>query len=256
MADRPLPPPHPYLDHDGPIAFAHRGGHDVAPENTLASFDHAVELGYRYLETDAHLTADGVLVSFHDANLSRTTGVDAAISELTGEQLAEVRVGGEHRIPTMAELFERYPDVRFNIDAKSDAAVDPLAELVVRFDALDRVCLASFKLSRLRRLRARLGPGLLTNTSPSEIAALLAAGRVPGSAPRAAQVPTAAGRLTVVSERFVRRCRARGIPVHVWTINERAEMERLLALGVDGIMTDETAMLRNVMRDLELWQSG
>ena len=244
---------HPYLDHDGPLAFAHRGGHDVAPENTMASFRHAAAQGYRYLETDAHRTSDGVVMSFHDDDLQRTCGVDARIGEMTAHEVATVRVldpgGGDHEIPTMAELFETFPDARFNIDAKSDEAVEPLADLVRRFDAVDRVCLASFRLSRLRRLRALLGTGLLTNMSPTEVASLRIAGRVPGSAARAAQVPTSMRGVEVVNERFVARAHRSDIPVHVWTVNDRAEMERLLDLGVDGIMTDETELLGAVFAE-------
>ena len=115
---------HPDIDPTWPIGFAHRGGHDVAPENTMASFEHAESLGFRYLETDAHRTVDGVLVSFHDPDLNRTCGIDANIAEMTAAEVAEARVRGEdgteYPIPLMAELFERFPDVRFNIDAKSE----------------------------------------------------------------------------------------------------------------------------------------
>lgn len=251
---------HPYLDHDGPIAFAHRGGHDIAPENTMASFSHAVSLGYRYLETDAHRTVDGVLVSFHDPDLNRTCGIDANIVEMTAAEVADARVldpdGPGHPIPLLADLFEAFPDVRFNIDAKSDEAVAPLADLVRRFDAVDRVCLASFKLARLKRLRTLLGPGLLTNMSPAEVLALRTVGRLRGAAPRSAQVPPSMRGVDVVNARFIAAAHRRGVPVHVWTINDRAEMERLLDLGVDGIMTDETALLRDVMSERDAWAAG
>jgi len=251
---------HPYLQHDGPIAFAHRGGHDVAPENTMASFRHAVSLGYRYLETDAHRTVDGVLVSFHDPDLNRTCGIDANIVEMTAAEVAEARVldvhGDGHRIPLMTELFEAFPDARFNIDAKSDEAIEPLADLITQFDAVDRVCLASFKLSRLKRLRALLGSKLLTNMSPSEVSSLRTVGRLRGEAPRAAQVPPRMRGIEVVNARFVANAHRLGVPVHVWTINERDEIERLLDLGVDGIMTDETGLLRDVMTDRGCWQTG
>lgn len=252
--------PHPYLDHAGPIAFAHRGGHDIAPENTVASFEHAVSLGYRYLETDAHRTVDGVLVSFHDPDLNRTCGIDANIVEMTAAEVAEARVldqhGEGHLIPLLADLFEAFPDARFNIDAKSDEAVEPLADLVRRFGAVDRVCLASFKLSRLRRLRTLLGPRLLTNISPSEVAALRTIGRLRGEQPRAAQVPPSMKGIDVVNARFVANAHRFGVPVHVWTINERDEIERLLDLGVDGIMTDETELLRDVLIERGSWEGG
>ena len=223
----------------------------------MASFEHAVSLGYRYLETDAHRTADGVLVSFHDDDLNRTCGIDARIGEMTASEVAGARVrasdGAEYPIPLMADLFEAFPDARFNIDAKSDAAVEPLCELVRATRSLHRVCLASFSLRRIRLMRSIRGDGLMTNMSPVEIAGVKVLGRVQGDLQRSAQVPPRRGRVEVVDEHFLRRCRRIGIPVHVWTINDRPEMERLLDLGVDGIMTDETELLRNVFRERALW---
>lgn len=251
--------PHPYLDHDGPIAFAHRGGTAAAPENTLAAFEHAVGLGYRYLETDVHLTTDGVLVAFHDADLARTCGIPRKIAEMSSHEVAEARVrgadGSEHPIPLMSELLDRFPDRRFNIDAKSDAGVVPLARIVHERDALDRVCLASFSHLRLRRLRSLLGPDLLTNMSPQELVPLRGVGRVSSKWHRTAQVPTGFRGVKVIDPRFLRRADASGIEVHVWTINERDEMERLLDLGVDGIMTDETELLRDVLDERGLWHT-
>ena len=245
---------HPFLSHPDlppgrPLAIAHRGGQDVAPENTTASFEHAVSLGYRHLETDVHLTRDGELVAFHDPDLSRTCGIDANVAELTASEVADARVAGTHEIPTMAELLERFPTARFNIDAKADDAVEPLVELVRRTGALDRVCLAAFELRRLRRLRRALGPGLLTCTSPVETASLRLLGRLPGASARVAQVPPTAGPIPVVTAGFVRRAHARGVPVHVWTVNERAEIDRLLDLGVDGIMTDRAGLLRDALAE-------
>lgn len=223
----------------------------------MASFEHAVSIGYRYLETDVHRTTDGVLVSFHDPDLNRTCGVDARIGEMTAAEVADARVRGAdavgYSIPLMSDLFEAFPDARFNIDAKSDASIEPLAALITEIGALDRVCLASFELKRLRRLRSLLGRGLLTNMSPVEVVSLRTLGRLPGRAQRAAQVPTTAGPVSVVTKRFVLSAHLSEVPVHVWTINERSEMERLLDLGVDGIMTDETQLLREVLVERGFW---
>jgi glycerophosphoryl diester phosphodiesterase len=246
---------HPYLDHDGPIAFAHRGGNTHAPENTIAAFEHAVSLGYRYLETDVHRSADGVLVAFHDPDLQRTCGVDANIVDLTWAEIADLRVDGIEPIPRMTDLLDRWPDHHFNIDCKSDEAIDPLIELVQVRELLPRICVGSFSLKRLRTLRARLGPALLTSMAPSEIVALRLAGRLPGSHARSAQVPVSSGPITVVNERFISNARRADTPVHVWTINDAAEMHRLLDLGVDGVMTDNVALLRDVLVDRGTWSS-
>ena len=176
---------------------------------------------------------------------------------MTAAEVAQARVsssdGKEHGIPLMAELFERFPEVRFNIDAKSDESVEPLAALVDEYDALERVCLASFKLGRIRALRELLGPGLMTNMSPTEIASLRLLGRLRGSEHRSAQVPTHMKRIDIVNQRFIARARKLNIAVHVWTINERDEMDRLFDLGVDGVMTDETSLLREVLAERGQW---
>jgi glycerophosphoryl diester phosphodiesterase len=252
-------PTHPYLDWPGPIAFAHRGGTSEFPENTMPAFAHAVSLGYRYLETDVHLTADGVLVAFHDTDLRRTCGHPGEIVDMTWAEIAELRVDGREPIPLMRELLDRWPDVRFNIDCKSDAALEPLAQLIRTTDSLDRVCIGSFSQRRLTRIRKLLGPRLLTCLSPQEVASLRLVGYLYGKAPRVAQVPVDAAtpgaktRLTIVTRRFVEVAHRRRVPVHVWTIDEEAEMERLLDLGVDGIMTDRPEVLRDVLEKRGLW---
>lgn len=195
-----------------------------------------------------------MLVSFHDPDLTRSCGIERNIGEMTAAEVAEARVDGEHPIPLMADLFERFPDAKFNIDAKSEASVEPLADMVSSRGLLDRVCLASFSFQRLRRLRKLLGAGLITNMSPPEIAPLRIAGRSPGSAALIAQVPTSIKGIRIVDERFVGHAHRAGIQVHVWTVNERAEMERLLDLGVDGIMTDQTELLRDVFIERNLWR--
>lgn len=251
---------HPYLQHDEwhadgterPIAFAHRGGNDHAPENTVAAFDHAWRLGYRYLETDVHVSADGVLMAFHDPDLERTVGEQASIADLTAAELASMSVDG-HPIPTMEELFERFPNAHFNIDAKTEVSVEPLCDLVSRHGAIDRVCLASFSQRRVDRMRSILGPGLMTNLGVAAIAQLRVLGRTRRRGHQSAQVPSRQGFVPITEPRFLNAADRADIDVHVWTVNDRAEMERLLDLGVGGIMTDATALLREVFRARGLW---
>ena len=216
----------------------------------MPAFERAVELGYRYLETDVHVTADGVVVAFHDDDLSRTCGRPGRISELPWSEVATARVDGREPIPRLDELLGAWPDIRWNIDCKADRAADPLADELARAKILDRVCVSAFSDRRLLRLRRRLGDGLCSGAGPAELAALRLIGWTwPG--PLAAQVPVSRGRLTVVDERFVERAHRRGIHVHVWTIDDPAEMSRLLDLGVDGIMTDRPAVLRDVLSRVE-----
>lgn len=248
---------HRYLDWPGPIPFAHRGGTSSAPENTLRAFEHAVDLGYSYLETDVHLTADGVLVAFHDEHLGRTCGVDTTIAESTWASLQDLRVDGTDPIPLMTDLLDRFPDVRFNIDCKSDAAAPALVDLVHDRELLDRVCLGSFSHARLGKLRALLGARLLTSMSPREVARLRLTGTTSTVAQRVAQVPPRAGRsgvgVDVVTRRFVGAAHRNDVAVHVWTIDDADEMHRLLDLGVDGLMTDRPEVLKRVLLDRDAW---
>ncbi len=252
MATAPRTPRHPFLDWPVPIAFAHRGGASEAPENTLPAFAHAVELGYRYLETDVQVTADGVVVAFHDDDLARTCGRPGRISELPWADVARARVDGREPIPRLDELLSSWPTARWNIDCKSDQAADPLARELRRANALGRVCVSAFSDRRLLRLRRRLGRELCSSAGPAELTAIRYLGwTLPG--PLAAQVPVRRGRITVVNERFVARAHRRGIVVHVWTIDDATEMTRLLDLGVDGIMTDRPAVLRDVLTSRGQW---
>jgi glycerophosphoryl diester phosphodiesterase len=242
---------HPFLDWPGPIAFAHRGGAAEAPENTMRAFAAAIELGYRYLETDVQVTADGVVVVFHDEDLQRLCGRPERVSDLPAAELAELRIAGTEPIPTLAELLREWPEVRLNIDCKSVAAIAPLAAAVRDHDAFDRVCLSSFSDRRLGALRRRLGSGLCTSAGTLELAAVKLLGIGWGSL--AAQVPVRQWGVTVTTARFVRRCHRRGLDVHVWTIDDPAEMHRLLDLGVDGILTDRPTVLRDVLVERGTW---
>lgn len=227
----------------------------------MAAFAHAVGLGYRYLETDVHVTADGVLVAFHDETLDRVTDRAGAVSDLPWSEVRRARIGGREPIPRLEEVLRTWPEVRVNIDPKSDAAVAPLLEVLQTCDAVHRVCVGSFSDERLRRARAALGPALCTSAGPSEVRALrLRSWRLPCPAPRrppegphCVQVPQRYGLVPLVDRRFVRRAHACGLPVHVWTVNDAATMRRLLDLGVDGIVTDEVATLRDVLTGRGRW---
>ena len=168
---------YPFLDWPGPLAFAHQGAHspDGPGENTMAAFEAAVRQGYRYLETDAHATADGVLVAFHDDRLDRLTDRTGLIGDLPWAEVRAARVRGRDEIPLLEDLLTAWPDVRVNIDPKHDAAVDPLVELIERTGTVDRVCIGSFSDRRLARIRARLGPRICTSMGPRQVARLVAA---------------------------------------------------------------------------------
>lgn len=248
-----------FLDWPGPIPFAHRGGASEVPENTMPAFEHAVRLGYRYVETDVHVTADGVLLAFHDDVLDRVTDGSGRIDELPWSVVQHAKVDGREPIPRFEDLLGAWPDLRVNVDPKHDGAVPALADTLRRAGAIDRVCVGAFSDRRLTRLRRLLGPRLCTSLGPAGVARLRSASfGVPSGRLTApcAQVPTRSGRVTLVDDRFVRTAHRRGMHVHVWTIDDSAEMGRLLDLGVDGIMTDRPAVLREVLEARGAWSDA
>lgn len=251
---------HPYLAGPRPRAFAHRGWHvdDLAGmENSLSSFRRAVREGYRYIETDVHATADGEVVVHHDHTLDRTTDGQGLVADLPWTEVRTARIGGREPIARLADVLEELPDTFFNIDVKADSAVEPIISLLRKAKSLHRVCLASFSDNRLARLRRGGGPGLLTSMGPRSAGALWAAGRIPfaGLAVRGqvAQVPVNQGRLKIVDGKFVQAAHRRDLEVHVWTIDDEADMRALLDLGVDGLVTDRPDVLREVLRSRGNW---
>lgn len=247
---------HPFLDNDGPIAFAHRGGAGDEPENTIPAFARAVELGYRYVETDAHVTSDGYVLAFHDDRLDRVTNSVGVIENLTWAEVRTALVDGREPIPLLSELLTTWPELRVNIDPKHDAVVEPLAALLTDLDAVERVCIGSFSDRRIEHIASLLGPDLCTSLGPKGVARLRASSfgigrRHPGG--RCVQVPVATAGVTLVDRRFIERAHSCSLDVHVWTIDDPQEMHRLLDLGVDGIMTDLPAVLRDVMIDRGCW---
>lgn len=243
-----------------PLLIAHRGGLEFAPENTIEAFRSAVELGADLLETDVHVTADGVLVSFHDDELDRVTDSVGRIAELPYSEVAAARLEDGRRIPTFDQLIEEFPDARLNIDVKSDEAVIPFTEAVRRHGIIGRIGVGAFSDRRIRRLRNLLGPRLATVASPRETSALVAAARLrspdssggirAGRAPSfdAVQVPVSQGPLRIITRRFVNHVHRRGLLVHAWTINDSDEMSELLEIGVDGIITDRPKLLDDLLR--------
>ncbi|MBW8704853.1 Glycerophosphoryl diester phosphodiesterase [Streptomyces sp. MBT84] len=248
---------HPYLDHPGPIPFAHRGGAADGLENTLAQFRRAVAAGYRYIETDVHATADGKLVAFHDTTLDRVTDGAGRIADLPWEDVRQARVAGSEPVPLFEDLLEEFPGVRWNVDIKAEPALRPLLDVIERTDSWDRICVGSFSESRVVRAQRLAGPRLATSYGTRGVLGLrLRSWGIPAGLRRsaiAAQVPESQSGIPVVDRRFVRAAHARGLQVHVWTINEPDRMHRLLDLGVDGIMTDHIGTLRKVLEDRGTW---
>lgn len=259
---------HPYLTGPFPRALVHRGwqlDELTGMENSLSSFRRALDEGFRYLEIDVHATSDGVVVVSHDSTLDRTTDGVGPIARQTWDQVRRAHIVGREPVVALREVIESLPDALLNIDVKADPAVEPTLELLGDTAVWHRVCLASFSAARLTRLRAAAGSKLITSCSPNDAVALRTrawlrqvrlrplGSRLPVRA-QLAQLPRHHGRLTVVDPALVTEAHGLGIEVHVWTINEAAQMHELLEMGVDGLVTDRPDVLRDVLAARGEWQ--
>ena len=261
---------HPYFDVPTPTVIGHRGASGELPENTLPAFERAVEQGAAILESDVHVTRDGALVLIHDDVLERTTDGHGPVAERT---LAELRAldaghrfapsgdrgfpfrGRGFRIPTLEEAFERFPDLRFNLELKEHRVdlIEAAVAVVRRFGREDTVLLAAAEdplMADLRAHLARTGVRPAVGASAGDVLAFVRSaldGTPAPPGPMALQVPADFGGRPLVTARFVEHAHVHGLVVHVWTVNERAEMHRLLDLGVDGLMSDFPGRLAEVV---------
>lgn len=250
---------HPFFDLPPPVPIGHRGAAGEAPENTLPSFERALEAGAQILETDVHRTRDGEVVVLHDALLDRTTDAAGPVAERTLTELRALDAGHRFspddgrsfpfrgrgvRIPTLREVLEAFPETRLNVEIKAatPGLIDDTLELVAH--RADRTLLAAADHGIMTDLRARVaeaGVEVAVGASAADVAAFVRAaleGSAPPPGPMVLQVPPAFGGRPVVTPAFLDHAHAHGLPVHVWTVNEPAEIDRLLELGVDGVMSD------------------
>jgi glycerophosphoryl diester phosphodiesterase len=252
-----VPTPLPFLDHPGPLAFAHRGGAAEAPENSWAAFEYARSLGYQYMETDVRATADGVAVALHDPALDRVADRPGILSRMSWAEVRDAKLQDGRAVPLLEDLLTAWPAVRWNIDVKTQEAVAPVIEVLKRTGAIDRVLVAAFSERRSAQVRDALGPALATGAGRITVAMLVAAKfvtRVPvRTRAVAAQVPVQQGGVPIVDATFVRVCHRSSIAVHVWTIDDPNVMDQLLDLGVDGIMTDRPSTLKQVLERRGQW---
>lgn len=301
-----------YLRHGTPLAIAHRGGAGEAPQNTMAAFQHAWELGFPCIEIDVRATSDGVLAVYHDPTLDTLTRAVAnsprnqdprnqdsrnnnprnnnsrnnsikpnnpmtvnsgAIADLPWATVRQARVSGLEPIPRLEEVLQAWPDLRVNIDPKHPKAVAPLVKILKSLPCQDRVCVGTFSDRRMRVIRKLLHNSYCTAATPAEIAKLRFESFVgansrhqnsnftlenqqsakPDMSRGCLQVPYKIEGHKLVDKRFLDAAHSRGLQVHVWTINSHDQMQELLDLGVDGILTDYPTLLKGVLESNKQW---
>ncbi len=264
-------PPRPYLASDHPLFFAHRGGSALAPENTLVAFERGLSHGADALETDVHATRDGEIVVLHDAAVNRTTNGSGPVAAYTLDELRALDAGFRFTpdggrtypfrgtgvtIPTLREALERFPTTRVNIEMKagSPQSEEHLWRIIQELGAQDRVLVASFSLAPLARFRALTKGRVATAATMPEMRVFLLAAyarrlRRLRPAYDALQVPETWRGIPIVTSVTVAAAHQLGLAVHVWTVDERARMQRLLALGVDGLMSDRPDILHVVLAE-------
>ena len=253
------------FDFDRPVVIAHQGGDGLRPSNTMAAFNHAAELGVDVLEMDIHSTRDGVLVTIHDSTVDRTTDGIGRVLELTFEQIQALDAGYHwptlaeesgrtdrpYRgqgivIPALEEVLQTFPEMPMNIEIKQSepSIVDPFCDLLKTYDRVgdNRVLVASFHESVIVEFREKC-PGVPTSVVQNEVIEFYLLSRLRlhrlWSPPAAAfQVPQSFSGLTVITPKFVQHLQEHGVLIHPWTINDQNDMEILLRMGVDGIITD------------------
>jgi glycerophosphoryl diester phosphodiesterase len=258
-----------FMQHDHPFFFAHRGGSLLRPENTLPAFEHGMSFGADALELDIQQTSDGELVVIHDPTLDRTTSGSGAVAAYSLDDLRRFDAGYKFTtdggdtfpfrgqgitIPTLRAVFERFPTTRINIDLKESTPdrEERLWRLIQEFEAEDRICAGCFDHAALVRFRHLTDRHVATSASPREVRNFLIAALSYTTSwlrPRydALQVPDTYGSIRIVSRTTVQAAHRVGLDVHVWTVDDRAHMEALLALGVDGLMTDRPDVLAEVL---------
>ncbi len=257
-----------FFDRGTFLVIAHQGGEKLRPSNTLASFQHAVDLGVDVLEMDLHATRDGTLVIMHDDAVDRTTDGAGKIKEMTLAEIKQMDAGyywtdddgqtypyrGQGiTVPTLEEVFQAFPDMPMNIEIKQQepSIVEPFCQLLTQYNMRDKVLIPSFHPETLIEFREKC-PGVATAMSEPEIRLFFGLdtaflGRLFSPPGEAFQVPEYSGGIHVVTARFVRGAQRRNIAVHVWTVNDPADMQRFIEMGVDGIITDRPDLLLDLV---------
>ena len=234
-----------YLQYDGLTVLAHRGGVDESFENTLESFDYSKNLGCKFIETDVQVSADGIPYIFHDDDLKRVLNISSRFDSLSSQEIDKLKIFDQYRIPKLEEALNEFPDISFQIDFKTDEVVAPALDVIGKTKSFERICVASFNSERLKRVRSTY-PDLCISMGPNEVIKTLISSfglyndSIDGDC---LQIPIRYYGVRVVTKRFVKYLKSKGLKIMVWTINDVKTFEYLIELKVDGIITDKPKLL-------------
>jgi glycerophosphoryl diester phosphodiesterase len=272
LTARPAPA-HPWFarrpNEHTPLVFAHQGGEDIRPSNTLEAFGHAVALGADVLDTDMHITRDGVLVLMHDRTVDRTTDGTGAIRELTIDQIKELDAGYRFTlddgktfpyrgqgltVPTLEELLTAFPDKRFGVEMKPPelGIAEPFCAALRKYNMQNQVLVSSFRQENMDAFR-KACPEVATSATQNEVILFFAFNtlrltRAYTPNYNSLQVPEEQSGILVLTPHFVAGARSRGLAVQPWTIDEEQDLRRILALGVDAINTNRPDRLLEMLK--------
>ena len=247
---------HPFFLDFNFYGFVDRGGDEVETENTLEAFEYSSGLGFVYIETDVQSTKDGHIVIFHDSTLKRMAGINKRISDLKLEEVKKIELINGGRIPQLYEALDSFPDLRFNIDIKTEDALENTIEIIKEMKCFHRTCLASFSSSRLNRIRKLAGPEACTSSGQMDILKLICKSlgiSLKINSADCAQIPITQWGVPILTKRFLRIAKKENKLVHVWTVDDKEEMFKLIEFGVDGIMTDKPSVLKQAMTERNLF---
>lgn len=251
---------HPYFDNGGkPVALAHRGFSLEGLENSMKAFQAAIDLGYTYLETDAHGTLDGVAVALHDDTLDRTTDATGPVADLPWATVKTARIGGVEPVPRLEDVLGTWPHAKVNIDVKGNSGIVPIAQAIEKTNSHDRVCLGSFSVKRRRETVKLLSKPVAMPAAQREVVAWLLGVWVDANPESslgevdALQIPWRRGNVPILGPKHIEAAHKAGREVHVWTVNERDEMIHLLDMGVNGLVSDRADILKEVLVERGQW---
>lgn len=227
----------------------------------MAAFGAAVDLGYRYVETDVHATQDGELLAFHDSSLDGVTDRTGELAAMPWREVRRARIGGVEPIARFEDLAASWPQLRLNVDVKAPGAVAPLAQAIERLGLHERICVASFSDRRRHAVLRRLSRPVTTSAGSTVGAMFLLGLALRSPALRRAalggigcvQSPVLLRGRPLVTARTLAAVHEAGAQLHVWTVDDPTQMHALLDLGVDGLLTDRADLLRQVLLDRGQW---